>query len=377
MALFDWLKRLVTPARPTRSTTTKTWSTRHPSRHPVEPDRSDYPPELPPIREERPVHHAAATQPTPRVSAPKVTPTPHTQAQPNATLVVRLVDTANRPLQPALVLTGHIHDAVHFKQPNIPGYTLQTLDGFTQNFLSEYGLMTLVYERNLGQPVITYQVDYDSGQLLALPQLFRGPLAASFQLTPPSVPGYHIFQAQGDQVGQFATASKRVVYFYRRDDWQTVQRVHQYVTLLADHAVYDEPAGRTYRYQFPADSLWRLFAIITMTDGTVWYNLGGEQWLDATDTERHEHWERVLQLPPKITTWQATAYTANGFVDYVPQDAVTIFREPYGESAGQLKNGEPLDIRQRLVDDQHLVWYQVGPAAYINARYVRLAPPTT
>lgn len=363
MALFDWLRRLVAPTPPRRSP--------GPARSKAAIARP-VPPKAAPVN---PPIAVPVLEPTP-TSVPR--PSHQTHAQPDATLVVRLVDEHDHPLQPALVLTGQVNGAVHLTLPTIPGYTLLHINGFTQNFLSEYGLTTLVYRRQWGQPVITYLVDYDSGQLLALPQIFRGELTARFQLTPPTVPGYHIFQAQGDQQGQYDRTGKRVVFFYRRDAWQTVQRVHQYVTLTADHAVYDEPAGTAYGYQFPAQSLWRLFAIITLSDQSIWYNLGGEQWLSAVETDRHEHWSRTRQLPQKITTWPTqTRIQATGIVDYVPQRAVTIFREPYGEIAGQLNNGEKLDIRQRLVDDQHLVWYQIGPAAYINARYVRLTAPSS
>ncbi|KJW11719.1 MucBP domain-containing protein [Levilactobacillus spicheri] len=365
MALFNWLRRLITPPQP-RQRPERPYRSRPAARPTQRHDPSVEPPVTPPV---------VPTVETP--PAPQPTPI-QTHAQPDATLVVRLVDEANRPLQPALVLTGQLNAPVHLKLPQITGYTLLHINGFTQNFLSEYGLTTLVYRRQWGQPVITYLVDYDSGQLLALPQLFRGELTARFQITPPTVPGYHIFQAQGDQQGQYDRTSKRIVFFYRRDAWQTVQRVRQYVTLTADHAVYDEPAGQAYGYQFPAQSLWRLFAIITLTDGQVWYNLGGEQWLDARETDRHEHWSRTQQLPPKVTTWRTkTATHQVGRVDYVPQGALTIFREPYGEVAGQVQNGDLLEIRQRLVDDQNLVWYQVGPEAYINARYVRLIPQHT
>lgn len=364
MALFDWLRRLVTPVKPQRP--------RHRNRGtaPIRQQPASTP-STPPVAPEpqQPVKPVA----TPTTDSVPVTAT-RTHAQPDATLVVRLVDTHDRPLQPALILTGRLGTPVHLATPQIPGYTFLRIDGLTQDFTSAYGLTTIIYQRKWGHPIITYLVDYDSGQLLALPQVVRGQLNTDFHLTPPPITGYHIFQAQGDQQGQFGPTAQRMIYLYRRDAWQTVQRVRQYVTLTADHQVYDEPAGRTYGYQFPATSLWRLFAIITLTDQSVWYNLGGNQWLNAVDTDRHEHWSRTLQLPPKITTWQTQADTQlAGVVDYVPNDAVTIYREPYGEVAGQLANGELLDIRRRLVDDQNLVWYQVGPEAYINARYVRLA----
>ena len=371
MALMDWVKRFVTP----RATAKR-------SPRPHQAPRAT-PAHQAATQDQPPVMDTQPTRPTPQspvvqspadaqpavVTAPRVT---KTTAKPAATLVVRLVDTANHPLQPALVLTGKIGEPVHAAFPVIPGYVLLRMDGMTQTFLSEYGLTTLVYQRQWGQPVITYLIDYDSGQLLDLPQLQRASLGAAFQLTPPTIDGYHIFRAQGNQHGTYTDHAQRMLYFYRRDAWQTVQRVQQYVTLTADHSVYDLPAGQAYGYQFPAQSLWRLFAIITLTDQSVWYNLGGNQWLSAEDTQRHEHWERHLEIP-RVTQLTGHDVQLTGTVDYVPQGAVMIYREPYGEIAGQLANGELLEIRRRVVDDQQLVWYQIGPAAYINARYVRLA----
>ncbi|MDT7014850.1 MucBP domain-containing protein [Levilactobacillus namurensis] len=368
MALLNWLRHLVT--RPTSRPRHQRPLTRR-TRQAL-PRPSTHAP-VPPQPTEPPVPHQLAPEAV--TPAAPTSPAPVTHAAPDATLVVRLVDQRDHPLQPALVLTGQLNAPVRLKIPEIPGYTLLDIQGFTQNFLSAYGLTTLVYQSIWGQPVTTYLIDYDTGQLLALPRTLRGKLRTPYQLTPPAVTGYHIFQAEGNQHGQFSDQSKRVLYFYRRDAWQTVQRVHQYVTLTADHDVYDLPAGTAYGYQFPATSLWRLFAIITLTDQSVWYNLGGNQWLAATDTQRHQHWSRVMALPPKVTIWtQRQTVHWTGHVDYVSQGRLTIYREPYGEVAGQLQNGDALDIRQSLTDDQGLVWYQVGPAAYINARYVRLNP---
>lgn len=360
MAFFDWLRRVIEPNRPPK---------RYP-RH-AQPRR-----QTPPTATTVPTTVQPAPtplSPTPRSSAVQAPTTAATQTTPvTATLVVRLVDEQNRPLQPALVLTGQLNHPVHFQFPEISGYALRDIHGFTQTYLSAYGLTTLVYVRRWGQPIISYLVDFDTGRLLELPGILRGRLGTPLSLTPPNVTNYHIFQAQGQQRGTFTAHPGQVVYYYRRDSWQTVQRVHQFVFLQADHQVYDEPNGQTYGYQFPADSLWRLFMVITLTNGDVWYNLGGEQWLSAQQTTRRAHQFINLGLPAP-DTWHPEKFVRLGTVDYVPGKAVSIYKEPYGETAGQLKDGESLEIRGRVVDDQHLVWYQIGPDAYINARYVRLA----
>lgn len=361
MAWFNWLQRLLTPSRP---------------RHRRGARQENHPRRIAPA----PVRPPLPSTPTPSVSPDTGVPTPPAPTAPQslsrpATLVVRVVTDHNRPLQPALVLTGRVGDDVHLRVPQIAGYVLHHLTGYTQNFISEYGLMTLVYDRLWGQPVIAYLVDYDTGRLLMPPAMKRGRLGDTFHFIPPTLPNYRIFQAQGEPNGSYTTTAQRLVYYYRRQAWQTVQRVHQYVTLLSDHFVYDDPAGKVYGYQFPAKSLWRIFSMITLENGEIWYNLGGAQWLDARDTQRHAHWSRQLKLPPKISQWITTAVNLSGIVDYVPHDQVTIFREPYGEIAGQLKDGEPLAILKRLNDDQGLTWYQVGPQAYINGRYVRLTSP--
>lgn len=363
MAFFDWLRRAIAPTRPPKR------RPRH-AQHRLTPT-----PAVPePVT---PVVPAPTTTPrppvTPALPTPQLTATaPSKEDQPTATLVVRLVDTQNRPLQPALVLTGQLHHTVNFRFPEITGYALQDVHGFTQTYLSEYSLTTLVYVRHWGQPIISYLVDYDTGRLLQLPGILRGRLGTPFSLTPPTVPNYHIFQAQGIQRGHFAEQPGQVVYYYRRDSWQTVQRVHQFVFLQANHQVYDEPNGQAYGYQFPTDSLWRLFMVITLTSGEVWYNLGGEQWLRAQETVRRDHQFIDLHLPAP-DKWHPQKFERMGTVDYVPGEAVSIYHEPYGETAGQLQHGEALDIRGRVVDDQRLVWYQIGPDAYINARYVQLA----
>ncbi|WP_143463578.1 MucBP domain-containing protein [Levilactobacillus enshiensis] len=357
MAFFDWLRRLIEPA-PRRGP-------KHALRRQALPTTAKVTPVVSKPSQATPT----ATPPATPVPTPAIKPS---APEPTATLVVRLVDENDHPLQPALILTGQLNHAIRFSFPIIPGYVLTHTHGFTQDFITEYGLTTLTYQRQWGRPIVTYLIDYDNGQLLKLPTMHRGRLDERYQLTPPEVSGYRIFQAQGAQRGQFSQQTHRVIYFYRRDAWQTVQRVHQYVLLTADHQIVNQPAGQAYGYQFPANSLWRLFVVVTRTDGSVWYNLGGEQWLAATETTLRDH-----PLPtglPQRHHWNVQPFARLGSVDYVPHAAVTIFKEPYGESIGQLDHGEPLDVRGRVVDDQNLVWYQIGPDAYISAHYVRLVP---
>ncbi|MGX6429185.1 MucBP domain-containing protein [Levilactobacillus yonginensis] len=367
MAFFDWLRNLIEPnqKRPARRP-------RHAIQRPQRSlDSAPHEPTVTPAPSATPV-----TPPIQLTQNPDFYISEQPQALPQATLVIRLVDIHDQALQPALVLTGDLGSSVHFHFPEIPGYALWDIHGFTQDFISPYGLTTLIYDRCWGQPVISYLVDFDSGKLLQLPVIHRGRLDEGFALTPPDLADYHIFQAQGHQRGTFTDQSQQVVYFYRRKSWQTVQRVHQFVRLTIDHDVFDEPAGQLYDYQFPATSLWRLFGIITLTDGSVWYNLGGEQWLNAAETTTQDHRQTTLELPHR-RNWQPQPFSQMGTVDYVPGKAVSYYQEPYGEVAGQLKHGTDLDIRVRIVDDQQLVWFQIGPDAYINARYVKLAPTKT
>lgn len=362
MAFFDWLQRMIEPTRQTRPQHNRRRGT--PPTKPASPAPIPAPSDLSP---EPSVRLIAQPTPTKQID---------TSQLPTATLVVRLVDERDRPLQPALVLTGPLHGPVHLRFPEIPGYALQDIHGFTQEYLSRYSLTSLVYVRQWGQPIIAYLVDYDTNRLLTLPQIHRGRLGQAFNLTPPAMANYHIFQAQGSQRGAFSDQTGQIVYYYRRNSWQTVQRVNQYVLLDTDHAVFDEPNGRKYGYHFPAHSLWRLFIVITLTNGDVWYNLGGEQWLIAQETTRREHPLANLALP-QPPTWHPQSFDRLGSVDYVPGKAVTCYQAPYGEVAGMLEHGAPLDIRGRIVDDQHLVWYQIGPKMYINARYVRLVKTDT
>ncbi|WP_125765070.1 MucBP domain-containing protein [Levilactobacillus mulengensis] len=361
MAFFDWLRRVIEPNQAPKRRPRHAQARRRPAPAPVVPETPE------------PRATTLPLAPTPVSPTPQAAPQPVAKAaQVAATLVVRLVDDQDQPLQPALVLTGALNQPVNFRFPKIPGYALRDVHGFTQDYISAYGLTTLVYVRHWGQPIISYLVDYDTGRLLELPGILRGRLGTAFSLTPPAVENYHIFQAQGQQRGTFSQHPGQVVYYYRRDSWQMVQRVHQFVFLQADHQVFDGPNGQAYGYQFPTDSLWRLFMIITLTNGDVWYNLGGEQWLSAKETVRREHQFIDLGLP-EPDRWHPEPFERIGTVDYVPGKAVSIYHEPYGETAGQLDHGEALDIRGRVVDDQQLVWYQIGPDAYINARYVRLA----
>lgn len=358
MAFFNWLRQIIAPRnnavkhRPRHATHRPSHPEVQPSPHPATPEP------------------ASVVQPV-APTAPRPEPV---KLGPAATLVVRLVDQRDRPLQPALILTGYQFGPVHGEIPEIEGYVLVDIQGFTQTFLAEYGLMTLTYAKEQGQPLLTYFLDYDNGHLLRKPEIKRGLLGAPYASVPPEFPFYRIFQAHGDHKGHYSRQSNQMTYFYRRNDWETVQQVHQFMELLVDHVIYDAPAGDPYTYQFPATSIWRVFTIITRQNHEKWLNLGGAQWIPMTDVERRDGPIRP-ELPHR--TWHPEPYDRLGIVDYVTHQAVTVFEEPYGASNGEIENGATIEIRGRIIDDQQLIWYQIGPDTYINARYTRLLPTDT
>ncbi|GAK48302.1 hypothetical protein LOSG293_240190 [Secundilactobacillus oryzae JCM 18671] len=266
---------------------------------------------------------------------------------------------------------GQLGDVINFDVQPTTSYTLSAISGYTQHFPAEYAIMTLQFERQFGQPVIYYQIDYDTNEILAYPTIISGRIGESFEMVPPVAKGYNLIRVQGSSRGRFTDKVHPIFAFYRKEAWQTVKNVNFYIELKRALQPFDEPDGQKQAINLPAKSVWRVFQQITKVDGTIWYNIGGAEWLTAKYTASHTH-----PMKPELTyagmRFHSNPLALTGQIDFVAGRSVTTYDQPYGASIGKLADGEKVNITHILRDDQGLHWYQLDTGAVLLATYIKV-----
>jgi len=129
-------------------------------------------------------------------------------------------------------------------------------------------------------------------------------------------------------------------------------------TLIYQTASKAQPSTRT----LPANTNWRAFTTTKAADGTVWYNLGGHQYVSAKDTTF-----RATTMP------SLTATNRNVTIHYISGYGIALWRDNAGKQFAQryLMTGSRWHVNQIARWANGQTFYQVGTNQWIDARYTK------
>jgi len=304
-------------------------------------------------------------------TAPAVNQTP-------ALIVVHHVDTTGHDLQTPEMIAGTIGDEIHLPSANLAGYHLVNIDGLTRWFTRERAQITLTYAREAGQPIWVYAYDIDQRQLIGLPVMHRGRLGDQYQLTAPTVAGFKLLRSVGDLTGEYTTTSKTVLFFYRNANWQQTDLSAGFVQIKSRTKVYPYPgATTTDRWVvLPVGAIYKTYMRVQLTTGETWYLLGSDQWIGESHVQLTSSSLLLPATPPAYKTRHHKQVRQTGVVSFVPGKPVHTYLEPYGRYLTTVTHGETVNLTERLVDDNRVVWYRIQDRGYLPGRYLtQLDPP--
>lgn len=316
----------------------------------------------------------ATETPTPAQTEALATPSMPKMTDTNAVVLISYVDEAGTALSEPQWLNGQLGEALHLEFRQFDDYLLADIQGFTTTFDAPYHIMTLHFIKKLGHPAILYPIDYDTGRLVAVPKLLSGPINVPFLFKTPKIDGYRMIKASRPLTGHFTHEPQVLIALLRQSTWQSVQRVNYYLELNQSTPIYETPAGKARAYEFPSHSVWRAFTKVTLTNGDVWYNLGGPQWLlndkiVITDRPAQTPIDNDEAVPVGP---QFDAVHFEGRIDFVANESVSYYDAPNGLIIGELAHNTPITITGQFEDPAGIMWYRLTHDWVIPAHYVRL-----
>ncbi len=314
--------------------------------------------------------------PTPATNSPSTEPLPPATGAVDSRVHVRVYyqnASTHANLRPPVDLGGTPGDPLPVTWQVLPGYVLVAIRGFTQVFPNGNQTLLCAYSPRVAGPVMVYHRD-DTGNLLQVPQVLTGVVNQAF--TVKALPEFadHVIGA-AVHTGVFSAISQRLRFTYQLSPLEAGQPpADAYIQLRKPKLVYTAPlAGDPLPGRLPANTFWRVFALMRDTNtNTVWLNIGGNQWLTATDTRNRAENPFLpdptpLPLPHSLFANQETPTKLRGRAIA----EATLWTAPFGDMlATRLRENTPVTIIAVAVLDNDSRWYRLSNDAYVLAFFI-------
>lgn len=77
-------------------------------------------------------------------------------------------------------------------------------------------------------------------------------------------------------------------------------------------------------------------------------------------------------LDTKLHSFHAVATQLDASIDFVQNESVNYYDQPYGQIIGKLAHGTKVKIIEQLRDEQKLLWYRLDNNGIISEKYIKL-----
>ncbi|WP_407894192.1 MucBP domain-containing protein [Lacticaseibacillus sp. N501-2] len=272
-------------------------------------------------------------------------------------------------------LMGHPGERLPITWAVIPGFVLTAISGFTQVFPQTSQMILCRYSPRVAAPVMVYHRD-QNGRLLQVPEVLTGVVNETFVATPLAEFGDHVV-GESKQTGTFSATSQQLQFDYNLTPLERGKAPEEaYIQLKTAKLAYSAPlAGKPLRQALPANTFWRVYALMRDTNThTVWLNVGGAQWITADDTLGQADNPFLpdptpLALPHTLFTTDEVATNRRG----VCIADATRWQAPFGQvCAKRLVEGQSVTITAIAELDNHSKWYRLADNSYVLATFIKL-----
>lgn len=291
----------------------------------------------------------------------------HVEKLPLASMTIYYVDENGHPLKSFDILNGKLNENTKFIIPDFDHYVLCNIEGDTRVFKHRDNQVIIHYMKLSGKPVNVFFINYDTYSMVKMPEMVLGRFGDAFEINVPSLQGFNIITYSGAKEGYFNDQVQNLVIYYRRSDWNNVERVNYYVKLRKYTPVFNDTAGDIYNVFLPKDSTWKVFYRVK-SHNCVWLNIGPNQWIKDLDYAEI-HYPFAKQLVDS-SSWQITATNYSAIVNN-NRVSVPVYNYPYGSCLKFLHANDVFKVTHQIVDNHQTTWLEINDLYFIVDKYVQ------
>lgn len=286
----------------------------------------------------------------------------------DSVLLIIYADEDGNELTTPQIVSGRLGEKIHYRIKSLENFDLINFKGFTKFYVAHYAILTLTFQKKIAGAIWIFCRDMDTNELILPPKLSKGYLGDAYQLYSPSVPEYSLMNVKGTIRGIRSSESSSLTFFYRRRVWLTNEQSTLYFKMKSSVPVYSSPEGRQLKITLSPQTIWKTFSVITTTDNTKWYCIGGPLWI-AFDSVRMSVYSKDFTEGQHLDDSVKLASLISGTVDYIADESVFLYDRPFGKIAGKLKHGTKVQLGHTVTSDE-ITWYRLTSGFWLPSQYI-------
>ncbi|WP_261806355.1 MucBP domain-containing protein [Lapidilactobacillus luobeiensis] len=302
-------------------------------------------------------------------------------------VLIRYLDSTAHQLAEPRQIWGAFRSELKIPWQTIPGYLLYDIRHYQTQFLLNQTEIDLIYTKQLAAPLMVFHED-ETGQLLAPPAFIHGELNRAFAIEPLTRYREDFVRVDHDPHGVFGQTVQQLHFHYRLTAGQrplTLTRDNA-VTMRQPKQAYSSPHyGQPLAWPLPAGSTWQIFTTVkNPRDHSVWFNLGGDLWIDSLNTQLQQHPDLPQPASPAKPTAQLLASmpfailtrdetVRRGQIKASPSFPISQWTFPYGRVITQrLADRTEVGVKCLLTLENGSQWVQLDSGYYIEMKYLQV-----
>ncbi|MDR3191381.1 MAG: MucBP domain-containing protein [Lactobacillaceae bacterium] len=226
-----------------------------------------------------------------------------------------------------------------------------------------------------GTPVWVYMKEQGTNKTIKMANLVEGEMGSQYKIEPETLPGYIVTNIDGDLEGTFDEGMHMVTVYYRKADVAQVEQLEEkFLHVVGTVDTYAEPDLQTEPMTYPllAGSVWQVVARMATTKGIFWHQLADGRWVKYDRKQMSITDAAQVKLPTEKFDWTPMPFDANGTIDYVEDEAVAVYTQPYGSEVENIKHGTAIQIKEVVLDPSGVRWYLIADRGWVSSVYVKI-----
>lgn len=291
----------------------------------------------------------------------------------SALILIIYQDEQQREIAQPQLISGKIGEKINFRLHDLNNYYLVNAEGFCRYFFSNYAIVSFIYRKKDGDPLLVDFIDIDSGCKLHKSLLFKGGLGEAFQIYPFEIAGYNLISVDGKIKGFYTSKIQKTTIYYRKKTWESVENFSGYLVLHHELAAFKTVEDQKLLLKLTAKTTWKIFQRLIKKNHEIWFDLGSfwvkysQQQMSILKAENLFDWRTGYEIP----AFKTALVSKKAAIDFVLNQETAFFDYPNGNIIGKIKDQQKVTISSKAqIDD--IDWYKLKNYGWIPSHYVKI-----